>query len=320
MKLTEAVNLKQKPFLSIEIIPPRKGSKLENIFLPIEKLLPFNPLFINVTNHQISFTYQKIGEDIHKISHNKHAGTVGLASAIKQRYHVEPVPHLICGGVNCFQLENLLIDFQFLNFQNLFVVRGDPVSNNYVSNPEKDNFSYASEIVKQISDMNKGIFTYPIESANASDFCIGVAGYPEKHYEAMNLKKDLQFLKYKVDQGADYIITQIFFNFDYYRRFVEKAREIGITVPIIPGIKPVIRRKSLQRIPRDFYIDIPQEFVAAFEQARTEKEEFLAGTQYITSLVEKLIDYGVPAIHLFTMGKGRSSKALLENIKGLLRQ
>ena len=319
MKLIEALEKYSEPLLSLEIIPPRKGSKIESIFQSIETLQPFNPKFISVTNHQTQFEYKEINGEIIKFPKNKNAGLVGLAGAIKHRYNIETIPHLICGGINRFQLEDMLIDLQFLEIDNVFVIRGDANDGRKFA-AEQDGFLYANEIIQQVAEMNTGKYTFPAENLEATDFCIGAAGYPEKHYEAVNLDTDIKYLKKKVDLGAEYIITQMFFDFDVYKRFVEKIRLAGIDVPIIPGIKPLIRNKYLKMIPRAFYVDIPSKLVKLFDEAKTRKDELQAGTFFMTQLVEKLIDFGVPAIHLFTMGNGKSAKALLSNFEGVFKK
>ena len=315
MKLIDTISQSEKPFLSLEIIPPRKGTRIDKIFHTIEKLQSFHPKFISVTNHQTQFEFKEMDGKITKFSKNKNAGLIGLAGAIKHRYNIETIPHLICGGINRFQLEDLLIDLQFLEIDNVFVIRGD-ANNGRKFEAEKDGFLYASEIVQQVAAMNRGLYTFPAENLAAADFCIGAAGYPEKHFEALNLETDLKNLKKKVEAGAEYIITQMFFEFDVYKRFVENVRSAGLDVPIIPGIKPIIQEEFLKTIPRAFFVDIPARLVKLFEEAKSAEEELQAGTSYVTELVEKLIDYGVPGIHLFTMGQGRSAKALLSNFQG----
>lgn len=318
MKFINAINTQDKPFLSMEIIPPKKGSKLDKIFNVIDILEPFKPKFISVTKHQTIFDFVENNQGIIKIPKHKQAGPVGLAGAIKQRYNIEPIPHLICGGNDKFKIEDLLIDLQYLEIENIFVIRGDAnAGKKFVA--ETDGFLYASEMVEQISNMNKGKYTFPAKDLEPSNFCVGVAGYPEKHYEAMNMATDLINLKKKINTGADYIITQMFFDFDLYKDFVEKVRNIGIDVPIIPGIKPIIRNKFLRIIPRAFFVDVPKKMVKLFDSARTKQEEMKIGTSYMTQLVEKLLDYGVPAIHVFTMGQGKSTKALLQNFSGYFK-
>jgi len=316
MKFIDAIKSQKKPLISIEIIPPDKGGRIDKIFNSIDKLIVFSPKFINVTNHQPDFVYQEINGEIRKIPKNPKAGTIGVSVAIQNRYHVDSIPHFICGGVNRFQIEDMLIELQYLGIDNIFVVRGDPLPGKREFISEKNGYVHANELIKQISDLNKGIYSFPIENALPTDYCIGAAAYPEKHYEALNMEKDIFYVKKKVDQGAHYIITQMFFNFDYYKKFVKKVREIGIDVPIIPGVKPIVREKFLKTIPRAFFINIPNKLVKAFENARTKKEEFEAGTSYMTELTEKLLDFGVPGIHIFTMGQGKSAYALLDRVFG----
>jgi methylenetetrahydrofolate reductase (NADPH) len=312
MKVTSTIELSSKPILSLEILPPSRGERISEIFKSVDPLIDYNPSFINITNHQPSYRFIEMNGGVRKIPNNKKTGTIGVAVAIKHRFGVEPVPHIICGGLNKFQLEDLLIELQYLEVKNLFVVRGDPVPGSRGFIGEKDGFEHADEIVKQIVNMNDGKYLYPVKEGVKSEFCIGVAGYPEKHYEAMNLEVDLDHLKQKVKAGADFVITQMFFNVDYYKRFVREARKMGVTIPIIPGIKPIIRERFLKTIPRAFFIDIPSELVKSFAEASTPKEEFKAGTDYMTKVIRELIDFGVPGIHLFTMGKGKSAKAILE--------
>jgi len=314
MKVTEAIQNAEKPILSLEIIPPSRGMPLNNIFAGIEQLMEFQPQFINVTNHQAHYEYFETPNGFERIRKHKKPGTVGLTAAIKHRFGIEPVPHLICGGHDKYEIEDILIDLEYLDIDNVFVVRGDPVSGQRRFQAPRDGYQYACGLVKQIAQMNQGIYTVPLERPQPSHFCIGVAGYPEKHYEAMNLESDMQHLKHKIDEGADFIITQMFFRFESFRNFVEKARSIGIQVPIIPGIKPIINERFLKLIPRSFFIDIPAEFTNAMSAARTSKQELEIGTAYVAKLTQQLLDYGVPGIHLFTMGKGRSSRLLLKRI------
>ena len=317
MKFTDALKQQRStPLISLEIIPPVRGGTADDIFHSIENLMDFNPEFVNVTNHQAHIIYGEVDGEMKPIPSNRRPGTIGLTAAIKNRFNVESVPHLICGGVDKYVVENMLIDLRHIGVENIFVIRGDALPGTRQFVPESEGYSHASDMVKQISDMNKGTYVIPTKDPQNTDFCVGVAGYPEKHFEALNLEKDLEYLKRKVEQGADYIITQMFFGFDYYKNFVEKAREIGITIPIIPGIKPIVKEKFLKTIPRAFYINVPPELVKAFESARTPEEEFTAGTKYMADVLEKLIDFGVPCLHVFTLGEGDASHALLKAVLG----
>lgn len=311
MKVTELI--KKQRILSLEILPPDRGQEIDEIFSTIDELMRFSPSFINITKHAPEISYIEIDSGITKIPKVKKPGTVGVSAAIKNRYNVDVAPHVLCMGMNKFEIEDMLIDFKYLDIENIFVIRGE-IENKREIDLEKDNYHHANELVEQISNMNKGVYIYPVNNPKPTNFCIGVAGYPEKHYEALNFEEDMKNLKKKVDAGANYIITQMFFDFRVYKNFVEKARDYGINIPIIPGIKPIVQTKSMLKIPRTFFINIPNDLVAAMQEARTPKEEFEVGTKYMAKLVKELFDYGVPGIHVFTMGKGISTKALLERI------
>lgn len=311
MKVTELI--KKQRILSLEILPPDRGQEIDEIFSTIDELMRFSPSFINITKHAPEISYIEIDGGITKIPKVKKPGTVGVSAAIKNRYNVDVAPHVLCMGMNKFEIEDMLIDFKYLDIENIFVIRGE-IENKREIDLEKDNYHHANELVEQISNMNKGVYIYPVNNPKPTNFCIGVAGYPEKHYEALNFEEDMKNLKKKVDAGANYIITQMFFDFRVYKNFVEKARDYGINIPIIPGIKPIVQTKSMLKIPRTFFINIPNDLVAAMQEARTPKEEFEVGTKYMAKLVKELFDYGVPGIHVFTMGKGISTKALLERI------
>ncbi|MGC8704009.1 MAG: methylenetetrahydrofolate reductase [Athalassotoga sp.] len=311
MKVIDLV--KKQRILSIEVIPPDRGKDIDEIFSAIDEIMEFSPSFINVTRHAPEIDYLEFGDRIIKVPKIKRPGTVGVSAAIKNRYNVDVVPHVLCLGMNKFEIEDMLIDLKYLEIENLFVIRGE-LENRKEMTSEKDGYNHADELVAQISKMNKGIYLYPVENPKSTNFCIGVAGYPEKHYEALNLEEDLKYLKKKIDAGADYVITQMFFDFEIYKNFVEKAREIGINVPIIPGIKPIVQFKSMVKIPSTFFVTIPKEFASAMQEAKTPQEEFKTGTRYMSKLVDKLLNYGVPGIHIFTMGKGKSTKALLEAV------
>ncbi|BBJ27636.1 methylenetetrahydrofolate reductase [Athalassotoga saccharophila] len=310
MKVIDLV--KRQRILSIEVIPPDRGRDIDEIFSAIDEIMEFSPSFINVTRHAPEIDYIEFEDRIIKVPKIRRPGTVGVSAAIKNRYNVDVVPHVLCLGMNKFEIEDMLIDLKYLEIENVFVIRGELENKKEID--ERDGYKHADELVDQISKMNKGIYLYPVENPKPTNFCIGVAGYPEKHYEALNMEEDLKYLKKKIDAGADYVITQMFFDFEIYKNFVERSREIGINVPIIPGIKPIVQFKSMVKIPSNFFVSIPKEFVFAMQEARTPQEEFKIGTRYMSKLVDKLLNYGVPGIHIFTMGRGKSTKALLEAI------
>ncbi|MBN2365844.1 MAG: methylenetetrahydrofolate reductase [NAD(P)H] [Calditrichaeota bacterium] len=311
MQVIEAIKQSKDLMISLEITPPNKGQSIEELFQVIDPLTRYNPAFISVTYHQPQVVYEEKNGLIYRIPKRKKPGTVGICAAVTNRYKVDTVPHFILGGFSKFETEDALIDLHFLGIENIFAVRGDPPPGEKIFIPEKDGHKYASELVEQIHNMNEGFYLEQLENAQPTKFCIGVAGYPEKHYESPNFEKDLYFLKQKVDKGAHYIITQMFFQFNVYRDFVEKARSAGIKVPILPGIKPITTLGQLSSLPRDFHITLPSELVESMEQARTPAESRKAGIAYVKKLCEQLIDFGVPGIHIYTMGKGTATQDLL---------
>ncbi len=313
-KVIDWLTHNRKLLFSLEITPPDRGKSMDDIVSSIEPLMHFEPQFINVTYHQPHMVYEEKDGIITRRPRRKKPGTVGICSAIKNRFQVEPVPHLICGSFNRYETEDTLIDLHFLGIKNIMALRGDPAPGQARYIPEKDGHQYAHQLVEQIAQLNRGKYIDELEDPFPTSFCIGVAGYPEKHFESPNLDKDLQYLKNKVDAGAEYIITQMFYEFRLYKEFVEKARAIGIQVPIIPGLKPLVNRKQIQSIPSSFHVGIPVDLVAAIEEARTREQAFANGIRYMARLVEELIAFGVPGIHVFTMGQGKAAKSLLEAV------
>ncbi|TFG78446.1 MAG: methylenetetrahydrofolate reductase [NAD(P)H] [Chrysiogenales bacterium] len=313
-KVIDWLKQNDKLMFSLEITPPDRGKSVDDILSSIETMMPFDPQFINVTYHQPHVVYEEKDGVITRRPRRKKPGTVGICSAIRNRFQVEPVPHLICGSFNRYETEDTLIDLHFLGIENILALRGDPPPGQPRYIPEKDGHNYAWQLVEQISQLNRGQYIDELEDPFPTHFCIGVAAYPEKHFESPNLEKDLFYLKKKVDMGAEYIITQMFFDFRQYRTFVEKARAIGIQVPIIPGLKPLVSKKQILTIPSLFHVNIPAELVALIEEARTREQEFANGVRFLARLAEQLIDYGVPGIHVFSMGQGRAAKAFLETV------
>ncbi|WP_018963790.1 methylenetetrahydrofolate reductase [Coprothermobacter platensis] len=316
MKVVDKI--KEKQIISIEVLPPNRGHGGDDIFRAIDELMEYPISFINVTRHAPELTYVELSDgNIIKVPKVKRPGTVGLTAALMKRYAVDVVPHVLCLGMNKYELEDLLIDFHLIGIENVFAIRGEYDNPATIKQEEsKDTYKHSVELVKQIKAMNRGQYLYQGKESTPTDFCVGVAGYPEKHFECTNLEQDIKHLKEKVDAGADYVITQMVFDFDVYKNFVEKAQAEGINVPIIPGIKPIISLKSIYSIPRSFFVSVPNTFVSQMEQAQTKSEEFNVGTAYMASLVEKLLSWGAPGIHLFTMGKSTSAKALLKAVLG----
>lgn len=316
MHIKDILQKQDSPLISFEITPPDKGRGVEEILRTVEILMPFSPGFISVTYHQPHVVYEELEGVIRRVPKRKKPGTVGICTAIKHRFDVEPVPHIICGGFDRYETEDALIDLQYQGIENVLVLRGDPPPGIRMFIPEPDGYSHADELVEQIALMNRGIYTEPLEDAIPTHFCIGVAGYPEKHVEAPNAERDLENLCRKVEKGAHFVITQLFFAASTFTSFVERARAAGVTVPILPGIKPITSRRQLETLPGTFHVSLPEELVRALEEARTPQAEFAAGTRYMAGLVEELLDFGVPGLHLFTMGRSQSTVALLREVLG----
>ncbi len=306
-----------KTHFSFELLPPLKGHNLENIYKTIDNLMEFDPLNINITYHQEEIIFKKLESGLHeRKSIRKRPGTVAISAAIKYHYpDVHVVPHIICGGFSKDATEYALIDLHFLGIEDLLVLRGDPLKNQRNFIPETDGHANASELVKQVKNMNNGIYLDKKTENNAkTNFTIGVAGYPEKHMEAPNMETDLQYLKAKVDAGAEYIVTQMFFDNQNFFNFVDKCRKIGINVPIIPGLKPITTLKDLALLPKVFSIDIPDELVKKLEACKTNQDAFNAGVEWGISQSQELIEYGVPALHFFTIGISDNIKAIAKEI------
>jgi len=316
VKVTEWIEKSDKTLFSFEILPPLKGQSISDFFEAIEPLMEFNPAFIDVTYHREEFVYKSRGNGLlEKITTKKRPGTVGICAALMHRFHVDTVPHLICGGFNKKDTENALFDLNFLDIQNVLLLRGDSIKTEGRFIPDPDGHEYADGLIEQVVNMNKGKYLgEDIMNSNTTDFCIGVAGYPEKHFEAPNLDMDLQHLKRKVDLGAHYIVTQMFFDNNKYFEFVKKCRDVGIDVPIIPGLKPITTKKQLTVLPSIFHIDMPQELVAAVEKCTNNKEVKQVGIEWCTQQSKELMKFGVPCLHYYSMGKSHSVKQIASSI------
>lgn len=305
MKVIDLINNSDKTLFSFELLPPLRGHNINSIYRTIDPLLEFNPRFINVTYHQEEVVYKKRENGLlEKKTIRKRPGTVAISAAIKYKYpSVEVVPHIICGGFTKEETEYALIDFHYLGIDNILALRGDAPKNQRTFTPEHTGHAYASELVKQITDMNKGKYLDDqLQNTFNSQFCVGVAGYPEKHIESPNLAYDLKNLKAKVDAGAEYIVTQMFFDNQKYFNFVESCRSVGITVPIIPGLKPLCTIREINVLPQVFNIDIPDELVKEIMKCRTNEEAFNVGIEWGIKQSKELISHGVPVLHYFTVG------------------
>jgi methylenetetrahydrofolate reductase (NADPH) len=306
MKVIDHIkNANGKTLFSLEILPPLKGENIRTLFDNIDPLMEFKPPFIDVTYHREEYVYKKKENGLlEKRSTRKRPGTVGICAAIQNHYKVDTVPHIICGGFNREETENALIDLQFLGIDNVLALQGDAIKSEAKFIPEPDGHRYASELVEQIVNMNKGKFIdEELQHATPTNFCIGVSGYPEKHFSAPNLKTDLKFLKNKVDLGAEYIVTQMFFDNKAYFEFVDKCRETGITVPIIPGIKPITAKVQANVLPTIFHIDLPEELADEIDKCKDNAAVKQLGIQWCVNQSKELMKFGVPLVHFYSMGK-----------------
>jgi len=308
MKVTEHINQSDGTLFSFEIIPPRKGDSIQSLFDQIDPLMEFKPPFIDVTYHREEYVYKERENGLlEKKSIKKRPGTVGICAAIQNHYKIDAVPHIICGGFSKEETENALIDLNFLGIDNVLAMRGDHIKSEPAFVPEPDGNAYATDLVQQIDEMNKGIYLDDeLESAIPSDFCIGVAGYPEKHFEAPNMNFDLKWLKKKVELGAEYIVTQMFFDNKCYFRFVEDCRRIGINVPIIPGIKPIAAKSHLTILPKIFKIDVPEELEQEVVKCKDNASVRCLGVEWGIKQCKELIDAGIPVLHFYSMGKSEN--------------
>jgi methylenetetrahydrofolate reductase (NADPH) len=306
MKVTDHLkNANGKTLFTIEILPPLKGENIKNLFGNIDPLMEFKPPFIDVTYHREEYMYKKKESGLlEKRSTRKRPGTVGICAAIQNRYKVDTVPHIICGGFNREETENALIDLNFLGVDNVLVLQGDAIKGEgrFVSEP--DGHKYASDLLQQVVNMNNARYIdEDIQNMTPTNFCIGVAGYPEKHFAAPNLKADLKYLKLKVDLGAEYIVTQMFFDNAKYFEFVEKCKEAGINVPIIPGIKPITTKSQCNILPTTFYIDIPEDLSDEVDKCKDNAAVKEVGIKWAVQQSKELMKQGVPTLHFYSMGK-----------------
>ena len=306
MKVIDILRSAERPFASFELVPPLKGSDVSILYQSIDPLMQFNPPFINVTCHRDEIEYVPNADGTFSMmTLSKRPSTVAIVAAIMRRYpELEIVPHVICGGASRSKVESELLDLHFLGIRNVVALRGDALPGQRFFVPEKDGFSHSSELVNMIANLNKGQYLDPtVRKGTATDFCVGVAAYPEKHYEAANLDTDIEFLKKKVEAGADYIVTQMFFDNDSFFRFVDGCRKAGINVPIIPGLKPMSTLRQIDLLPRSFHIDIPQELVTIMAKAKTNDDAYKIGIEWASRQSEQLLAHGVPAIHYYTMAR-----------------
>jgi methylenetetrahydrofolate reductase (NADPH) len=305
MKVIDHINQAKKTLISFEILPPLKGKGIQSLYKHLDPLMEFKPSFINVTYHRSEHVFKKNTDgSFAKVVVRKRPGTESICAAIMNKYSVDTVPHLICGGFNVSDTEDALINLNYLGIDNVLVLRGDAAKNESAFAPEPGGHNYASDLLKQVVDLNSGIYQEEeLKNTSQTKFCIGVAGYPEKHFEAPNMDSDMEYLKMKVDLGADYIVTQMFFDNEKFYAFVKACRDAGITVPIIPGLKPIYTKKQLTMLPKVFHIDLPTALSNEVAKCKTDEEVEQVGTEWLLQQSKELKKFGVPVLHYYTLGR-----------------
>ncbi len=316
MKVTDHIKAaKGETLFSFEIIPPVKGRNIKELYDNIDPLIEFKPPFIDVTTSREEYVYIDREGLLDKKLTRMRPGTVGICASIKHKYHVDTVPHVLCGGFTKEETEYLLVDCHYLGIDNVMALRGDAMKEEKYFEPTKGGHNYAVSLVKQIHDLNSGKYLHEvIETDDCANFCIGVAGYPEKHLEAPSLQSDLKRLKQKVDAGADYVVTQMFFDNTKFFAFVEAAKNMGINVPIIPGIKPIAVRRHLQLLPQVFRIDLPQDLIEAIDACKDNKAVRQVGIEWAIHQSNELKAAGVPVLHYYSMGKSDNIRAIAKEV------
>ncbi len=308
MKITDILAHQKDCQFTFEILPPLKGQKAQEVFDNIDPLMEFKPPFIDVTYHREETVYKRLDNGLlqEKIV-RKRPGTVGICAAIMHRYDTEAVPHVLCGGFTKEDTENVLIDLNFLGIENVVALRGDHRKGESYFTPQPEGNAFAIDLVHQIQDLNNGRYLdEDLLNHTPTDFCVGVAGYPEKHYEAPSINIDIDHLKAKVDAGADYIVTQLFFDNSKYFEFVDKCREAGITVPIIPGLKPLVTKRQLSILPQIFHVDIPDVLAIEVLKCKDNAAVRQVGIDWCIQQSKELLAAGVPVLHYYSMGKSKN--------------
>jgi len=316
MHVTAHLAKAKDTLVSFEILPPLKGKTITSIYDHLDPLMEFKPSWINVTYHRSETIFKKKTDGtFEKVDVRKRPGTVGICAAIMNHYNIDAVPHIICGGFTKRETEDALIDLQFLGIDNALILRGDAAKNESSFEPEPGGNKYAIDLLKQVGQLNQGIYLdEDILNGGKTDFCMGVAGYPEKHFESPNFEIDLIKTKEKVDAGADYIMTQMFFNNQKFLDYVQACRDMGITLPIIPGLKPITNKKQLTILPRIFHVDIPTDLSNAINKCKTDAECEQVGTEWLIQQSKELKAAGVPVLHYYTLGKPKVIRDVCQQI------
>lgn len=315
MRVIDHLNQSKSTAFSFEILPPLKGNSIEKVYAIIDKLREFDPKYINITSHRSEMIYKELPDGtIVKQKMRKRPGSVAIASAIQNKYGITAVPHIICKGFTRDETEYALIDLNFLGVHDLLLLRGDAKGPELSTDPKVVNM-HATDLQKQVNDFNNGIYADGERfEANATPFSYGMACYPEKHEEAPNMESDIRYAKQKVEQGADYLVTQMFFDNEKYYAFVDRCRQEGITVPIIPGIKPIVFKNQLTVLPKIFRSDIPEEFATELRKCDTDAQVKAIGVEWCIAQCRDLIAHGVPSLHFYTLMASESVKQVAKSV------
>jgi methylenetetrahydrofolate reductase (NADPH) len=315
MKVTEHLQKADRPLISFELVPPMRGGDIKRLFALIEDLQKFKPPFIDITSHAAEVIYEETASGIRKKIQRKRPGTLGICALIQHKYNIDTVPHILTYGFTREETEDFLIELRYLGIGNILAIRGDDNGYKKPIPAGRSANTYAVDLVTQISNMNKGKYLEEnLLDANPSDFCIGVSGYPEKHFESPNLKTDIKYVKAKVDAGADYVVTQMFYDNKVYHNFVDNCRQEGINVPIIPGLKILTNKTHLINVPKNFYINLPQELVDEVSSAKPEKHLDI-GVEWAANQVEELFNKNVPSVHFYIMQNSQPIIKLMERLR-----
>jgi methylenetetrahydrofolate reductase (NADPH) len=315
MKVIEHLEKAKDPLVSYEVIPPVRGGHISQLFSVVSDVMKYDPPFIDVTSHAAEVEYRESPEGIKKIIKRKRPGTIGISVAIKNQFRIDAIPHLLCHGFTREETEDALIELNYLGIENVLAIRGDDLGYKKPIPDHKTENLYAYELVHQISNMNKGIYLEPgLLDAAGTDFCIGIAGYPEKHFESPNMTAEIKRVKQKVDEGANYVVTQLFYDNKYFFDFVNMCRKTGIKVPIIPGLKIITGKTQLTNIPKNFYINIPEELANEVSEAKPE-HVLDVGAKWSAKQVSELFNKGVPAVHFYIMQTAKPIKKMFEYLK-----
>jgi len=305
MSVIDKIKNSNGPLFTFELLPPLKGHSIDRAYKAIDRLIEFQPAYINFTTHRNEITYRERPDGLlEKRVTRLRPGTVALAAAVKYKYNITVVPHILCGGFTKEETENVLIEMNFLGIDDVLALRGDPQRGTRTFIPEKEGHTHTYELVKQIINMNHGKYLEEtLVDTTPTDFCIGVAGYPEKHVEAPNMQTDFEYLKQKVEAGASYIVTQMFFDNSKFLRFRDECKKTGINVPVIAGLKPISNLNDINLLPQTFHIDVPNDLVSAIRKCKTDKEAREVGIEWTTMQSKELIKEGVPGLHYYTLGR-----------------